>query len=187
MKKITLFSLIAFVTSTLYAQTGTEIFQSKCVACHMLKPMMDKTKMKAMNQEDRMAMKEKMMKNMKAPPMNKVSAKLKHDFKNDKNTFTAFVKEYIVHPSKEKAHCMPMAIERFGLMPAIGQGMSAKDLNTISNWLYDNFTDDWDKSEMSKMSCGTSHKNGKCGGAMKKSNMKKCSAGKCSTGKCGGK
>ena len=200
MKTIKLLLAGLAMTMTLQAQTATEIFNTKCVACHMLKPMMDKTKMKAMSQEDRMAMKEKMMKNMKAPPMSKVSAKIKFDLKDDKTAFVAFVKDYIVNPSADKSHCMPMALKMFGTMPAIGKSMSEEEINTISNWLYDNFSNKWDmhdegmmckmKNKDSKgMKCGASHQEknaGKCAGD-KISPKKTPKTMKCGQGKCGGK
>ncbi|HFQ62483.1 MAG TPA: c-type cytochrome [Epsilonproteobacteria bacterium] len=187
MKTIKLLLAGLAMTMTLQAQTGAEIFKDKCVTCHMLKPMMDKTKMQAMSKEDRMAMKEKMMKMMKAPPMSKVSAKVKFELKNNKAVFIAFVKDYIVNPSKEKSYCMPMALQKFGVMPAIGKNMSEEELDTIANWLYDNFTEKWDmndkgmmckmKGEHSKsMKCAQ----GKCGNSMKKPDSKmKCAEGKC--------
>jgi hypothetical protein len=193
--KLLLISLIA--TITLHAQTGTEIYKAKCAICHKMKPMMDKQKMMQMSKEERMSMKEKMMKTMKAPPMSKVSAKIKFDLKDDKTAFVAFVKDYIVNPSAEKSHCMPMALKMFGTMPAIGKGMKAEEVDTVANWLHDNFTEKWDmndKGMMCKMKgkdakgmkCGQ----GKCGGMEK---PKKPEASKCgashqekSAGKCAG-
>jgi len=172
MKTIKLLLAGLAMTITLQAQTGAEIFNTKCAVCHQLKPMMDKQKMMQMSKEERMRMKEKMMKNMKAPPMSKVSAKIKFDLKDDKAAFVAFVKDYIVNPSADKAHCMPMALKMFGTMPAIGKGMKAEEIDTITNWLHDNFSDKWDMHD----------KGMKCGNSMKKPDSKM----KCGQGKCGG-
>jgi len=184
MKTIKLLLAGLTMTLTLQAQTGTEIFKDKCVACHMLKPMMDKTKMQAMSKEERMAMKEKMMKTMKAPPMSKVSAKIKFELKNNKAVFIAFVKDYIVNPNKEKSYCMPMALQKFGVMPAIGKNMSAEELDTIANWLYDNFTEKWDMNDKGMMCKMKGHDNksmkcaqGKCGTSMKNNGSKMKCAG----------
>jgi len=211
--KLLLAGLLA--TVALNAQTGTEIYEAKCAVCHKMKPMMDKQKMMQMSKEERMSMKKKMMKTMKAPPMSKVSAKIKFDLKDDKTDFVAFVKDYIVNPSPEKSHCMPMALKMFGTMPAIGKGMTAQDIDTVANWLHDNFTEKWDmndKGMMCKMKdkgmkCGQ----GKCGGMDKpkkaeaskygashqEKNAGKCAGDKgekkaepksmkCGQGKCGG-
>ena len=147
--KLLLAGLVA--TVTINAQTGTEVFESKCVACHTIKPMMDKQKMMQMSKEERMSMKAKMMETMKAPHMSKVSAKIKFELKDDKTAFVAFVKDYIVNPSAEKSHCMPMALKMFGVMPAIGKGMTAEEIDTVANWLYDNFTEKWNPKDMGMM------------------------------------
>ena len=194
MKKMTLLAAaLLFSTLTLSAKSsGTEIYEANCKACHMLKPMMDKEKMMQMSKADRMSMKEKMMKNMKAPPMAKVSAKLKHDFKDEKVQIVAFVKDYIVNPSVDKAHCMPMALERFGVMPAIGKSLSAEDLDTIANWVVDNFDEKWDANAMN-MICNSGKGKGmekgmmKCGGGMMAPKPKAGGGMKCAAGKCGGK
>jgi len=193
--KLLLAGLLA--TMALHAQTGTEIYEANCAACHKMKPMMDKQKMMQMSKEERMSMKEKMMKTMKAPPMSKVSAKIKFDLKDDKTAFVAFVKDYIVNPSADKSHCMPMALKHFGVMPAIGKGMKAEEVDAVANWLHDNFSEKWDandKGMMCKMKgkdakgmkCGQ----GKCGGMDK---TEKPAASKCgadhkekSAGKCAG-
>jgi len=201
MNKFTLFFATLALTLTLNAQTGNTIYKAKCAVCHTLKPMMDKNQMMNMSQKNRMAMMQKMMKTMKAPPMNKVSAKLKDALKNDKKAFIAFVSDYIVNPSAEKAHCMPMALKRFGTMPPIGKMMSKKDINIIATWLFENFNDKWDMNERG-MLCN-SQKHNKCGKrkcgeceskqkhkhqcACLKCAEKKTSSMKCGQGKCGGK
>ena len=195
--KLLLAGLVA--TVALNAQTGTEIYEAKCAMCHKMQPMMDKQKMMQMSKEERMSMKEKMMKTMKAPPMSKVSAKIKFDLKDDKAAFVAFVKDYIVNPSADKSHCMPMALKHFGVMPAIGKAMSAEDIDAVANWLHDNFSQKWDMNDKGMM-CKMDGKNakdmkcgqGKCGGMDKpaKPAAEKCGAdhkeksvGKCSADK----
>ena len=193
MKKMTLIAAaLLFSTLTLSAKSGNEIYETNCKACHMLKPMMSEMKMKQMSMQERMSMKEKMMKNMKAPPMSKVSAKLKHDFGNDKAKVVAFIKDYIVNPSADKAHCMPMALKKFGVMPAIGKSLSAEELDTVANWMFDNFDEKWNDKAMNMM-CNAKGGKGmmgkgqgmmKCGGGKME---KKASGMKCGQGKCGGK
>ncbi len=187
-KTLILTAAVLFSALTLNANSGgTDIFKAKCQACHMLKPPMDRQKMMQMSPGERRAMKQKIMHTMKAPPMSKVSAKLKHDFGGDREKIIAFVKDYIVNPSEEKAHCMPMALQRFGTMPPIGRTLTASELDTVSAWIVDGFTSTWDADDRN-MACNAGGKNkakrkgmmkcgpGKCGGAMK-----------CGPGKCGGK
>ncbi len=178
MKKTLLLTAgLLLATLTLHANSdGNTIYETNCKACHLLKPTMDKATMMKLTPAERMAMKQKMMKTMKAPPLSKVSAKLKHDFHNDKAQVVAFVQDYIVNPDANKSHCMPMALKRFGTMPPIGKGMRKADVETIANWIYDNFDSTW-----SEMTMGTA-----CHANDANTTAKKCGTGKCATGKCGG-
>jgi len=123
-------------------------------------------KMQNLSQEQKMAMRSKMVEKMKksgmrAPAMSMVSARLKSQLKT-RDEFIAFVIDYITNPSKEKALCMPMPMKVFGQMPAIGKAMSQEDKESVAKWLYDNYKD----TGMCKMQ----HKN----------KAMKCSASKCS-------
>jgi len=122
MKKIFLL-VTASITVTFANVDGTTIYNNKCKVCHSL------SKPKDMN-------------NMKAPPFSKVSARLKFMLK-DRAKFIAFVKDYIQNPDAKKSLCMPMAVKVFGVMPPIGKSLTKEELNTISNWLYDNFKTKW--------------------------------------------
>jgi len=197
MKKLFLGLLITM--SALYASGGEEIYKAKCAMCHANKGMMSKqemqnmrTKMQNATQEERMAMREQMMRkmkksDMKAPPMPMVSMRLKKMLGNDREKFIAFVEDYIQNPSQEKGFCMPMAYKRFGTMPPIGKTLSKEERTAIATWLYDNYKGNWGGSMdgkmcemknrgMKSMKCG----GGKCGGAMKKGSAK-CGAVKIET------
>ncbi len=178
MKKILLTS--AFVAASLFANSGEAVYKAKCMMCHKI---IDKSAMKAkmakLSPQERKAYKQKMMQQMGAPPMNKVSARLKVFYPN-KEEFVAFVKDYITNPDAKKAHCMPMALKRFGVMPPIGKSMSKADKEAVATWLYTNFHEQWQEMKScavggkKAMKCGA----GKCGGGMKKPAMK-CGPGKC--------
>jgi len=186
MTKILLTAGLILTTSTLWANNSAEaVYETNCKSCHMMKSMMDKSTMMKMSMEERMSMKEKMMKTMKAPPMSKISAKLKHDLKGDKTQIVAFIKDYIVNPDANKSRCMPMAIKKFGVMPAIGKSMSAEDIETIANWMVDNFDEKWDENAMGMMY--KSKGDMKCGAAMMKKPNTGDKAMKCAAGKCGTK
>jgi len=160
---------IAQLTGVLFAQSGEEIYKSKCMACHKIIDMKaQKKKMMQLSMAERKAAKAEFMRSMVAPPMNKVSARIKK-FHPKKDDFIAFVSEYIVNPDRKKALCMPMALKRFGVMPPIGKTMSHDEIQTVAAWLYENFHEKWqemqacaakkgDKGGM-KMKCGS----GKCG------------------------
>jgi len=138
-----------------FALSGQEVYDNKCASCHQMKGMMD-------------------MSQMKAPPMNMVSMRIKKT-QGSKENFLIFVKDYIVNPSQDKGVCMPMAYKRFGVMPPIGKGMSSQEINLVSLWLYENFKGEWKDS-----------KDGKTCDSNNAKSADKCGAGKCGSDKCGG-
>jgi len=161
MKKLTTLIIALLTTFTIIQAdelTGQAVFDSKCVACHT-EQMPEK------------------MSDLKAPPMSRISAKLKHAFDDNKTQFVEFITDYIQNPSEEKAKCMARAIKNFGLMPPIGKAMSEEERQAVATWMFDNFDEKWE----TKGKCGE----GKCDGD--KNATKKCGAGKCGAGKCGGK
>ena len=133
MKKILLLASLFFASNSLYAQTGAEIFESKCVACHVKTPPAG-----MMAERGTPEFKAAMMK-LKAPPMMKVTMKVKMAHEN-KEQFVAFVSDYIKNPSKEKSVCKPKGLKHFGLMPAIGKSMTAENRTKVAEWMYDTFT-----------------------------------------------
>lgn len=159
MKKAILFASLFMATLTLQAQTGIEVFENKCVACHV------KTPPAGMGQRGTPEHREAMMK-MKAPPMMKVAMKVKMAHPK-KETFVAFVTDYIENPSKEKVLCNSNAVDHFGLMPPVGKTMTTEERAKVAEWMYDNFSD-----QKSCSACTS------CEGKSKKEEMK-CSAGKC--------
>ena len=165
MKTITAIFVLLFATFTLVSAqevTGQSIYDTKCAACHTLKMPDDKS-------------------TMKAPPLSKVSAKIKHDLDDNKTQFIAFVDDYIQNPSADKAKCMARAIKKFGTMPAIGKAMTAEERTTIATWLFDNFDEKWDAKDCTGPNCkGNKCGDGKCGGDKAKAGSK------CGSGKCGG-
>ena len=165
MKKVGI--VLALVASIGFAKSGEEIYKSKCMACHTI---------------------DKMKKPMLAPPLAKVSARIKF-VKKDKEKFIAFVKDYITNPAKEKSVCFKRVFKKFNVMPPIGKSMSDEEKTAVAEWMYGLDTTKFEKMFKSGMKCG----NGKCGGAKK--GMMKCGMGqcddkkkksmKCGNGKCG--
>jgi len=78
-----------------------------------------------------------------APPMNEVSARLKHFFPTE-DKFVDFVVDYITYPSREKGKCLPMAFKMFGVMPPIGLQLTEEERRAVALWLYHNFTEKWE-------------------------------------------
>lgn len=181
---------LLFIASSLFAISGEDVYTQHCASCHTKDMMMDmggmmqwREKMQSATKEERQTMRQKMMgemesSDMKAPAMPMISMRIKH-MTDSKEEFVAFVKDYIQNPSKEKGYCMPMAYKRFGVMPAVGKGMSEKERELVSQWLYDNFEGSW-KDSMGGMMCENKNMmngSGKCGG--QGNNSMRCGSGKC--------
>lgn len=147
MKKL-LFVLTILATVS-FAKSGEDIYKNRCMACHTVN---------------------KMKKHMLAPPLAKVSARIKF-VKKDKDKFIAFVKDYITNPAKEKSVCFKRVFKKFNVMPAIGKGMKDAEKTAVAEWMYSLDTAKFEKMFKSGMKCG--------------SGMKKCETRKCGNGKCG--
>jgi len=166
MKKTLILISLLLATMTLQAQTGAEIFESKCVSCHIKTPPAG-----IMGKRGTPEFREAMMK-LQAPPMMKVTMKVKGAF-DTKEKFVAFVADYIENPTKEKILCGPRAVERFGIMPAIGKSMTAEERTKVAEWMYDNFA-----GGKACTSCPSCDGKGKGQGKGQGKGMK-CAAGKC--------
>ena len=178
---------LLLLASSLFALGGEEVYTKHCASCHTKDMMMNmdtrmnwRQKMQNSNQEERQAMRQEMMqkmqnKNMKAPSMPMISMRIKH-MTDSKDDFVNFVIDYIQNPNQEKGYCMPMAYKRFGVMPAVGKGMSEEERNLVAQWLYDNFKGSWNDS-MGGMTCDKKNSNmksglGKCGAKQNNNGMK---------------
>lgn len=78
---------------------------------------------------------------MVAPPMDMMSAHLRALTGNDRAAFVARVTEYIKAPDPAKT-ADAMAVQRFGLMPAIGETFPDLDdgqLQALAGWIFDQF------------------------------------------------
>ena len=146
--------LMLLSLSSVFALDGEEVFQNKCILCHV-------KSMKALSLEQE----------LKAPPMNMIATRLKSAIET-KEKFIIFVKEYIQHPSREKGYCMPTAFNNFGVMPAIGTMLSEQERDLVARWLYENFSQE---KEQNSMKCGAEKcGSGKCGGASMRCGASKC-------------
>lgn len=148
MKKYLLI-LLVFANAVLFAATGKTVYQKYCISCHLEKSKVDEDKAR-----------------LKAPPMNRVSQRLKMNT-SSKETFIAYVKDYIQYPSEAKGFCRPKAYKRFGVMPPIGKKMSEEERQLVAVWLYRHFKMPKGRNcanEDQKSSRSGGGKNMKCGG-----------------------
>jgi uncharacterized low-complexity protein len=169
MKKLLL--LLTFI-STLYATNGEKIFDAKCASCH-LKVLPEGMEESKRGTEEFAKAASKLV----APPLEKIVMRL-DDVLISKLNFIAFVEDYIANPSKEKAKCRPHAIQKFGLMPAIGKSMSKEERKAVAEYMYST-----KKAEKINCEMGGKCASGKCGGGKISKTPMKCGAGKCGGGK----
>ena len=98
---------------------GEMLFLNKCSSCHSTSRPTDMSK-------------------VIAPALMGVMRHLKMDYP-DKAKAVAFIKDFTLNPTKEKAICMPKKIERFGLMPSQKGNVTTEELEIIAGWMFDNF------------------------------------------------
>ncbi|MBU0632186.1 cytochrome c [bacterium] len=122
--KINLLWIMMLGSVPLFAATmsGQALFEEKCAVCH--------TKEKPTPE---------IRATMIAPPAMGLMFNLKKTFNNDKQASLAFMQDYAVAPSAEKAKCMPQAIKRFGLMPSLKGSVTPEELALITEYMYDTF------------------------------------------------
>lgn len=116
-------SLLAFLSlsSLLQAQESAEaLFESKCLTCHIKYRPEDKS-------------------SLVAPPM--VGA-MKHVMMvyPSKEQAVAFITDYVMNPSKDKAVCKKGKIRHFGLMPSQKESLSEVELKSIAVWMVEKFS-----------------------------------------------
>jgi cytochrome c len=116
--------LLSLLGSTLLfaneqSMTPQDLFSQKCSACHsMQRPSSPE--------------------NVIAPALNGVMRHLKMRYPNQESA-VAFIKDYVLNPSQEKAICMPQKIQRFGLMPSQKGNVTTEELTIIANWMFEHY------------------------------------------------
>jgi len=114
------FTLIALLTSLAYSdEAAKKLFKTKCASCHQTTRPDD-------------------ISTLVAPPIMGVMKHVKMDY-GTKEEAVAFMVDYILNPTREKAVCIPRSIKRFGLMPSQKGNVTKEELRKIVSYLYDNF------------------------------------------------
>jgi len=80
-----------------------------------------------------------------APPMMAVAFHVKSFMEvNDESRripkAIAFVKEYVIHPSREKSLCDKASLESYGLMPSQRESVSDAELQAIAEYMFSHYT-----------------------------------------------
>lgn len=108
-----------------WAADGKAIFDGACATCHFAR--------RDPARRDEMV----------APPIDMLSALLRRAVNDDRAAFVRRVVEYVRHPDAAKS-ADPMAVQRFGLMPAIGDTfpqLGEAELNAVAEWMFDAHAD----------------------------------------------
>jgi hypothetical protein len=55
-----------------------------------------------------------------------------------KKQFVKYVSRYITKPTRIQSRCKSNVIEKFGLMPPIGQNLTKEERTKVASWLFNN-------------------------------------------------
>jgi len=122
----TLIVLPLLLSTILFAQsekTGKEIFEKNCAKCHATILGMSNDG----GYENTYI--------TPAPYVSDLVLKLKTKT-HSKEKFSKFIKEYIQNPNKRKSLYGKRAIKKFGLMPSLKGTLNDKQINKLTNYLY---------------------------------------------------
>ncbi len=117
--KLSIIVMALAATGIQAEQSGEALFKAKCSMCHMPYRPADISK-------------------MVAPPAMGITMHVKMAH-SDREGFKAFIKDYVINPSKEKALCAKHTVERFKVMPSQKGNVTPEELDRIADYLYDNF------------------------------------------------
>jgi mono/diheme cytochrome c family protein len=122
--KINILWITLLASMPLFADTmsAEALFDTNCAICHMKEKPTPQTRA-----------------NMVAPPAMGVMFNLKAAFKNDKAATLAFMRDYVIEPSAQKAKCLPQAVKRFGIMPSVKGTLTSEQLKIVTEYMYDTF------------------------------------------------
>ena len=122
MKIKTLSIMLALGCLPLLGASGESLFDAKCSVCHMKERPTPQTRG-----------------SMVAPPAMGVMFHVKQAFGADKEAALAFVKEYVMEPSADKAKCLPRSLQRFGVMPSMKGSVTPEELALIAEHMYETY------------------------------------------------
>jgi hypothetical protein len=121
--------MILVCAVSIFAMDGKKIFTKNCAVCH--NPNIGKKE--ALANFDKLP----------APPMLDMINRVKEgiiikskDKEQHRAVVVAFVQDYVKRPDLMKSFCSPVALDQFGVMPAITH-LGEKELYAVAEWLYD--------------------------------------------------
>ena len=122
-KNIVLFTVLT--TSSIFAQSGAQLFTNNCSSCHATLIGVNESGGDFTNV-------------YKAPYAKDVIKSLKKETKTEA-AFISFVKEYIENPEKRKSLYGKKVIKSFGVMPSLKGSMSDVESTRLAKYLYNDY------------------------------------------------
>lgn len=111
-------TLVMLSTLANATDKGEELVKTKCASCHSLTvPTLEE------------------IQTFKAPAMEAVLFHVKPAFNNDNIKVKEFIMDYVENPDIKKSVCESNKVVQFGVMPSQKGKLSAKELDTISDYL----------------------------------------------------
>ncbi len=123
MKMKTLAVLATLFATTLFAQSGSELFTKNCSSCH--------ANVLGVNVDEQ----GKYSYIAPAPYITDLITKLKSKTKNEEE-FTAFIQSYINNPDKRKSLYGKNALRVFGIMPTLKGALTEDEIRVLAKYLY---------------------------------------------------
>jgi len=128
--------LLLLLSLSLFGMDGEEVYKKKCSSCHQLYIPVEILMKNFMEQNNTLL-------HLKAPTVNQLSYRLKQrigDPKGDKDIqlmeVTAFIKNYLLHPDKQKSICLPEIVSYFNTMPSFKGRISDEEIEAVAEWIY---------------------------------------------------
>jgi len=124
---LVVFGISACQEKSLQHFNKKELIEKKCAKCHNLE-------LPPSTFEDEIA-----------PPMMAVAFHVKSFMHVSDESLRipkaiAFVKEYVVHPSREKSLCDKASLDSYGLMPSQKANLTEDELQAIAEYMFEHFT-----------------------------------------------
>lgn len=116
---------------------GSALFEKHCASCHDRFHSVETLTRNFMQEENKLL-------NLKAPALNQIRFRLKTrvgDPEGDPEfrqmEVVDFVSSYVFEPDRGKSICLPEVLKHFETMESLEGKVSAEDVETIANWIYE--------------------------------------------------
>ncbi len=116
---------------------GSALFSKHCESCHARYFDMEQLSKNYMESNNTLL-------NLKAPTLNQIRFRVKQrvgdpsgDAEFHRIEVVDFISGYVMEPDREKSVCLPEVMHYFETMKSLKGKISARDLDEVANWIYD--------------------------------------------------